>query len=180
MLNPTKRPLATGLIVLGVILRLIPHPANFTPVGGLTLFAGARLRRWQAYLVPLMIMIATDSISGAVGGFGTFTVVTPFVYGSLLISVWIGSYLRLTEKPWLIGSAIIVASVQFFIISNFGMWLSGISFYPLTLDGLAACYLGGLPYLGRTLVSDLLYCGLLFGLHSWLTRLVYPPERVAA
>jgi hypothetical protein len=36
-----------------------------------------------------------------------------------------------------------------------------------------------IPYFGRTLVSDLLYTGVLFGLHAWLSRTVYKPERVA-
>ncbi len=71
-----------------------------------------------------------------------------------------------------------LGSGQFFLITNFGVWLSGISIYPLTLSGLMACYLGGIPYLGRTLVSDLAYTGLLFGLHAWLTRSAVPQERV--
>ncbi len=71
-----------------------------------------------------------------------------------------------------------LGSGQFFLITNFGVWLSGISIYPLTASGLLACYLGGIPYLGRTLLSDLAYSGLLFGLHAWLTRAALPQERV--
>jgi hypothetical protein len=37
-----------------------------------------------------------------------------------------------------------------------------------------------IPYFGRTLVSDLIYTGVLFGLHAWLSRSVYRPERVVA
>ena len=47
------RPLAISLTVLGAILRLIPHPPNFAPVGGMSLYAGARLRGWQAFALPL-------------------------------------------------------------------------------------------------------------------------------
>ena len=72
-----------------------------------------------------------------------------------------------------------LGSGQFFLITNFGVWLSGISIYPLTPSGLMACYLGGIPYLGRTLLSDLAYSGLLFGLHAWLTRAALPQERVS-
>ncbi len=71
-----------------------------------------------------------------------------------------------------------LGSGQFFLITNFGMWLSGISFYPLTASGLMACYVGGIPYLGRTLLSDLAYSGLLFGLHAWIARVAVPQERV--
>ena len=50
------RPLAMSLTVAGAVLRLLPHPANFTPVGGMSLYAGARLRGWQAFALPLLLM----------------------------------------------------------------------------------------------------------------------------
>ena len=36
-------PLALSLTILGAIARFMPHPPNFAPVGGMSLFAGARL-----------------------------------------------------------------------------------------------------------------------------------------
>src|SRR5450631_2841916 len=58
------RPLALGFaIVAGIIatiLRIVPHPPNFSGVGGLGIFGGERLRAWQAYLLPLAIMVASD------------------------------------------------------------------------------------------------------------------------
>ncbi|MDA2935303.1 hypothetical protein MYX82_13320 [Acidobacteria bacterium AH-259-D05] len=172
-----KRPLALGLTLMGAVLRLIPHLPNFAPVGGLSLFAGARLRGWQAYSVPLVIMAVTDPILGRILGYPAYTLVTPFVYGSFLISVWIGSHLRRSERPWWIGGAALLGSSQFFLISNFGVWAAGIS-YPLTLSGLMACYVAAIPYFGRTVLSDLLYSGILFGLHAWLARVAFPKERV--
>ena len=79
-------------------------------------------------------------------------------------------------RSW--GGAAFLGSVQFFLISNFGLWVSGISVFPLTLSGLMACYLAGIPYFGRSIASDMVYAGLLFGLHAWLTRAVLPQERV--
>jgi len=40
------------------------------------------------------------------------------------------------------------------------------------------CYTLALPFFAPTLVSDLLTTGILFGLHAWLSRTVYTPERV--
>jgi len=60
MQKNTARPLAMGLTVLGALARLLPHPPNFAPVGSLSLYAGGRLRGWQAYLLPLVLMAATD------------------------------------------------------------------------------------------------------------------------
>ena len=54
MQNETARPLASGLTVLGAVARVLPHLPNFAPVGSISLFAGARMRGWQAYALPLV------------------------------------------------------------------------------------------------------------------------------
>jgi hypothetical protein len=170
----TSRPLGIGLVTLAALARLVPHVPNFTPVGGLSLFAGGRLRGWQAYLLPLVLMAATDPL---VGG---YSFATPFVYASFLINVWIGSrFLRATASPWRIGGAAAVGSLQFFLITNFAVWLRFGTAYPHTLNGLAACYVAAIPFYGYTLAGDLLYTGALFGLHAWLTRRVSTGERLA-
>jgi hypothetical protein len=173
MENNRRRPLALSLTVLGAVARLLPHAPNFTPVGSVSLFGGARLRGWQAWLVPLALMAVTDPL---VGG---YSVATPFVYASFLISVWLGRHLRGSENALRIGGLCAVSSVQFFLVTNFGTWL-GTGMYPYTFSGLTLCYVNALPFFGRTLAGDLLYTAALFGLHAWLSRVAYRPERVAA
>src|ERR1700733_14770299 len=108
----TIRPLALSLTVLGALLRLAPHPPNFAPVGGMSLYAGARLRGWQAFALPLLLMAVTDPL---VGG---YSVATPFVYLSFMINVWLGRrLLQSTESPVRIGAACLACSAQFFLIS---------------------------------------------------------------
>jgi len=170
MENVNRRPLALTLVVVGALVRLVPHPWNFAPVGGMSLFAGARLRGWQAYMVPILLMLVTDPF---LGGFG---IATPFVYLSFLVNVWIGRRLRDSENPIKIGTAAVISSMQFFLISNFGSW---IGYFPHTWAGLARCYTLALPFYAPTLVSDLLCTGVLFGLHAVLSRTVYTRERVA-
>lgn len=157
--NPS-RPLAVGLIVLGAFTRLLPHPANMVPVGGLSLFAGARLRGWQAYLVPLLLMAVTDPLLGG------YSYATPFVYFSFLINVWIGTRLRSTEAPWKIGGAALIGATQFFLISNFGTWLGPVHAYAHTFSGLMTCYAAAIPFFGRTLAGDLLYSAAFFGIYA--------------
>lgn len=178
MANPLRRfpLLALGLTVAGALTRLIPHPPNFAPVGGVSLFAGARLRGWQAYLVPLLLMAVTDPVLSALYGFSAYSAITPFVYGSFLINVWIGSRLRTSERPLRIGAAVAVCSLQFFLVTNFAVWLMG-SLYPHSIAGLGACYAMALPFLGRTLAGDLFYSAALFGLYAWLSGRAYQPER---
>ena len=163
MQNKSETP-ALGLVVLGALARLIPHPPNMIPVGGLSLFAGARMRGWRACLVPLLLMLVTDPL---VGG---YSFATPFVYASFLINVWIGTRLRGTEGPVKIGGAATAGAVQFFLITNFGTWLGSTHLYPHTFAGLMTCYVAAIPFFWRTLAGDLFYSAALFGLYALATR----------
>ncbi len=166
--NSTRR-LPLALTIVGALMRLIPHPPNFTPVGGMSLFAGARLSGWQCYLIPVALMAITDPILQILFGVPAYTPVTPFIYLSFLVSVWIGRHLRATSNVLRIGGAIFLSSLQFFLVTNFAHWLTT-AMYPHTGAGLAACYIAAVPFFGRTLAGDLLYAGAFFGLYAWMTR----------
>jgi len=166
------RPLALSLTVAGALVRLAPHPPNFAPVGGMSLYAGARLRGWQAFAVPLLLMAVTDPLLGG------YSIATPLIYLSFMVNVWIGRRLQATENPLRIGAACLVCSAQFFLITNFATWLGGM--YPHTLSGLALCYTAAIPFFGRTIAGDLVYSGVLFGLHAWLSRTLRTAERIPA
>src|SRR5258708_37718603 len=126
MSNNTARPLGAGLTVLGALARLLPHLPNFSPVGSISLFAGARMRGWQAYALPLILMAVTDPL---VGG---YSAATPLIYASFLINVWIGSRLRNTESPLKIRAGVLSGSLGFFLLTHFA-WLTASSMDPHTL-----------------------------------------------
>jgi len=174
MKNETSRPLAIGLTILGMLARLVPHAPNFTPVGGVSLFAGGRLSGWKAYLLPLVLMLVTDPL---VGG---YSFATPFVYASFLIYVWIGSRLRATQNPLAIGGAAVAGSIQFFVITNFGAWLGPLNTFPHTAAGLMASYVSAILFYVRTLLADLFYSAALFGAYALLSRRVAVPNQTAA
>src|ERR1035441_4915975 len=142
MQNDTARPLASGLTVLGAVARVLPHLPNFAPVGSISLFAGARMRGWQAYALPLVLMAVTDPF---VRG---YSAATPLIYTAFLINVWIGTRLRGTENPWKIGAGVLSGSLVFFLLTNFA-WLAG-SGQEVREEGLADDVLLGVP-LGRHL-----------------------------
>jgi hypothetical protein len=135
----------------------------------MSLFAGATLPGWQAYLVPLLLMAITDPILAAMYGFAPFSRSTIFIYGSFLISVAIGKRLRGNPGAARIGAGAFLCALQFYLITNFGTWIMG-SMYPHTLPGLAACYAAALPFFGYTLIGNLFYSAMFFGAHAWLTR----------
>src|SRR5579863_9725016 len=111
-LNSNWRPVALSLTVLGAIVRLLPHPPNFAPVGATSLFAGARLPVWQAYLVPLALMAITDPILASIHHVSAYAPYQVFVYGSFLVAVWLGRRLRSTESITRIAGLSVINSMQ--------------------------------------------------------------------
>ncbi|HYL37079.1 MAG TPA: DUF6580 family putative transport protein [Bryobacteraceae bacterium] len=177
--NAAGKPVALSLTVLGALARLLPHPPNFAPVGGVSLFAGARLPAWQAYLVPLALMVITDPIYGAFYGVPAYSRMQLFTYGSFLIAVWLGRSLRGAVNIPRIAALSVINSIQFFVITNFGTWLGSSHTYAHSVAGLTACYIAAIPFFGWTLASDAFYTAALFGLYAWLTRNAAARERAA-
>lgn len=160
---------AVSLVVIGAVGRLMPHPWNFTPVDAIGLYGGARLSGWFAYLLPALVMMVTDPIISTMHGSRLFSWGRLLVYASLTLNVLIGRWLMSRRSPIRIGAAASAAASQFFLITNFGVWL-GSSMYPPTAAGLAACYLAALPFFGRTLAGALFYSALLFGVEALAAR----------
>ena len=167
------KPVAIALTLLSALGRLLPHPPNVTPVGASSLFAGSRLNGWMAYLLPILVMAVTDPLLGG------YSRATPFVYASFLISVWIGRRIRATENPIRIGAACILCSTQFFLLTNFSVWLLS-TMYPMTLAGLGACYIAAIPFFGLTLLGDLVFTAAIFGLYAVATRTIAKSEVIAS
>ena len=146
-----------GLIALVILLRLVPHPVNFTPMGALGLFAGAYLARKSAWLIPVVALAISDLF------IGTYEPVAMlFVYLGFVSGAFLGHYLLKNRfNGLLLAGSSVAVSVLFFLLSNFGTWLAG-TLYPLTLAGLAQCYIMALPFFGNTLASTLIYTFFLF------------------
>jgi hypothetical protein len=161
-----SKPLAIGLMLISALGRLVPHAPNVTPLGGSCLFAGSRIAGWLAWLLPLTVMLITDPF---VGGFRMTSIA---IYAAFLINVWIGRRFVKNITPVRVGSAAFACSLQFFLLTNFAMWvessMSASPLYPANFQGLAACYIAALPFWGRTLAGDLLFSGAIFGLYELL------------
>lgn len=148
--------LALGLIVIGVLSRLIPHPPNVTAVIGASLLAAYGIRSlWVAALVPVAIMALADLVLGWHGS-------ALFTYAGMLAVTFIGRGLLRELSVVRLGTTAFFSSAAFFLISNFGVWAGG--YYGYTLDGLVACYIAAIPFWGLSLVGDLGSTAVLFGL----------------
>jgi hypothetical protein len=170
--NRSTRSGAIALTILGALLRLLPHPPNFAPIGGTGLFSGSRLRGWEAYLVPLVAMLVTDPIRSAMAGhYPAYSSMTVVIYASLLVYVFLGrTFLRDSRNPGRIAAVTLVGSLQFFLITNFFVWLGSEVEYPHTFAGLISCYTAAIPFLQNTVLGDLFYTGVLTLAYVFLTR----------
>jgi hypothetical protein len=171
------QPIAVTLTVVAALARLIPHPPNFAPIGAAALFGGARLRGWQAYLVPLIAMLLTDPIRSLMeGGYPAYSWGSLAIYGSFMISVLLGRlFLQNSNSVPRIGLVTLAGSLQFFLLTNFVTWAAS-TMYPHTWAGLTACYVAAIPFFGYTVAADLFYCGVLFGSYAWLKKFSHENE----
>ncbi len=162
-----KNIIILGLIIFAVALRLVPHPPNFSPIGAVGLFAGCYLSLKRFWLIPLVALFISDFFLGFYNAISMLT-----VYISFLVSAIIGKYyLRANRTNLKIAGASIVSATQFFIFSNFGVWLSG-TLYSLNLAGLIECYVMGIPFYGNTLISELFYVAILFSSYYFFNSII--------
>lgn len=147
------------LTILSVLLiagyRLLPHPWNFAPVTASAVFSGMVLSKRLAWIIP----VASLMISDLWIGFSWPDV--PFVYGSILIAVLIGTWVGKNNSGYFKYSGKIVggtffSSVLFYLITNFGSWLT-LAMYPKTFEGLMASYINAVPFFQNSLAGDLIF-----------------------
>lgn len=156
---------ALYLITFAVILRLLPHPANFAPIAAVSIFGGAILPRYVGLWVPLAAMMASDMVLG-------FHKLIPVTWGCyLLIALASSTWLK---KPRLAKGAFLTvsASVFFFVVTNFAVWVQG-SLYAHNWAGLSQCYTMALPFFRNTLLSDMVYTAGLFTVYAFARQLSY-------
>lgn len=130
-------------------MRLIPHTPNIAPIAALALFAGVVMPSWKGYTIPLLAMVISDFFLG-------YHTTIPFVYGSFLLIVGVGYLLRKNVSPVKVGLGSLVGSILFFIITNFGVWVTS-SMYEKSVNGLLYCYYVALPFFRNTLLGDVFY-----------------------
>ena len=152
-----------AMIIAAAAARIIPHPWNFTPIGAMCLFGGAYFeRKWAAFLVPMAALLLSDAVLAYALYGGQGFSVTSMKYVWFALTVLLGMALRPSKGVGRVTGAAVAASVMFFVLSNFHVWL-GSRMYPQTTAGLVACYVAAIPFGLNMLAGNLFYCGVLFG-----------------
>ena len=138
------------VISIGIFLslaasRFIPHPPNFTSLIALSFYVPVFLG--LRFLPALLISFAvTDFIIGYHSG-------THWTWGSVLLIGVASMYFRSSFLSRISGA--LFGALIFFIITNFGVWTSGM--YGYTFKGLLNCFVLAVPFFTYTLISTLIY-----------------------
>ncbi len=191
--NQPKIILVLSAIMVAAIFRLIPHWPNFTPMAAIALAGGALItNRFLGFVLPLLAMFISDLLTVMFINYQWTTPVeyftsseTGLVYLSILamtaLGAWFGNrnYTKSTtentgkffQKKYstdLLNVSFLSALV-FFLISNFGTWISAHSLMPKTFSGLIATYEMGIPFFGYNLLGNIFYSFLMFGFFHAVT-----------
>ena len=142
-----------GIFLALAISRFVPHPPNFTSLIALSFYIPAFFGR--KYIPAIIISFAiTDLIIG-------LHAVTFFTWGSVLLIGLISNYFSKTLLKRLSGA--LFGAVIFFVLTNFGVWASGM--YGYTLNGIITCYTLAIPFFAYSAISTILF--------SFLIELIY-------
>ncbi|NND34426.1 MAG: hypothetical protein HKN76_17710 [Saprospiraceae bacterium] len=169
-----KKSVVIGLllVLLAGASRLLPHWHNFTAVGGVALFGAFYFRhRLWSYIVPLVAMWLSDLIlnnlvyQGFHEGFVWFSKYMIWSYVGIAIMVLASSIIIKygRRKEILIGT--LTGTILFFLVTNFGAFVMD-PIYLKTPSHLWLAYIAGLPFLLNSLVANIFFAGVLFGLSS--------------
>lgn len=162
--NTAKNEIITVSIMVAIAAatRFLPHPPNFTAIGGMALFGAATLTNKKlAFIVPIMAMLISDLFIPNGFDLSVYTAFIAIAAMGLLISDKKG------PMPVIVGS--IFASVIFFAISNFGVWASQ-AMYTKNAIGLITCYEAAIPFFPNTLAADLFFSSLLFSSYAIIKK----------
>ena len=148
--NLKKQFLPVTLIIILTWARLIPHPPNFTPIVTVAILSGYFFSNiYFSFLTLLISMFIADAFIG-------FHEHMFSVYISLLLISFI--FYKISEKINFknLFMCSFIASLIFFIISNFGVWIIG-GLYDRSLSGLVECYILAIPFFGNTFLSTVIF-----------------------
>lgn len=166
-----------GLMVLALASRLIPHPPNFTPIGAVALFGAAHLsRKYLAFIIPILAIFLSDLLLNNLiyksmypeifQGFVWLSPMAGYIYGSMFAIALLGIILfkKVNLQNFVVSS--LIAAVIFFLMTNLGSFFWD-PIYPKTGAGLQAAYIAGLPFLLNTVLGNLIFGGVLFGIYHY-------------
>ncbi|MCB9819267.1 hypothetical protein H6789_00960 [Candidatus Nomurabacteria bacterium] len=149
--------IACSLILFGIIMRLMPHAPNATPIVALAFVGSLYLGRRWSIILPLMALLLSDLLIGFYDWRIMFS-----VYGSFALIGFLSWICRKYNSFLSTGVTVITGSLLFFLLTNTAVWLFS-PWYEKSISGLLYAYELGLPFLRNMLTGDIVYTLVLIG-----------------
>lgn len=182
--NRTTLLLAIILILAAAISRVIMYPNNFSPIIGMALFSGAVIKdRRFAFAMPIFAMFIADAmfeISGIAQGFWGWGQLVG--YGILALITVIAFSLKKINVVTVTGYSI-MSSVIFYLLSNLSFFLIDnpvYNTYTQDAEGFFDCYVKALPFFRTSLIADLVFSAVLFGVYYLVNQYVIRSREAVA
>lgn len=159
------------LIIVASVYRIMPNrPYGFAPQWAMAIFAGAiyiKDKKW-AFALPIVSMLISDILYeilyinnlSVIQGFYEGQYINYLLFAGLTC---IGFFIKNINIPSVLAASV-TSPVLYFIVSNFIVWANGGGFIrPKTMSGLMQTYTDGLPFLGTSIASTIIFSFILFG-----------------
>ncbi|MCP6718795.1 MAG: hypothetical protein KJI71_01005 [Patescibacteria group bacterium] len=152
--------IALVFILIGVLMRLVPHPPNFAPILAIALFGGTYLSKKIALTLPIIAMIISDIFIGFYN-----PLVMASVYISFILTAVLGLWLKNNKRWYAVSGSALLSAFLFFLITNFAVWAFG-HMYSRDFFGLMQSYFMAIPFFKNTFLSNLFYVIVFFGAYE--------------
>lgn len=155
----TKGVVLFSFVAVTVIARIVPHPANVTPLTALSLWTGAQYNPKISLVLMLITLLTSDALLAVLYNQAWLDTWSFFTYTGFLSITWLST--RLTKISHL-PIYTISASLGYWLWTNFGVWALA-NHYAKTPAGLINCYVKALPFLTNSIIGDIIWVSLIFG-----------------
>jgi hypothetical protein len=140
------------IIVTLFLFRVIPHPPNVSPI---IAFGVASPIFFKNKINCTFLLLLAMFLSDIILGFHSYQLI---IYLTLTTIILVSSSNQSFTKISILG---IAASVWFFLVTNFSVWILW-DYYPKNIEGLLSCYVLALPFFQNTLLSTLFFLWLVY------------------
>ena len=153
----------SAIIFALAMFRLLPHLPNVSPVAAMALFGGAYFAdKRMAFIVPFVALFLSDLVLGLHNSM-------IFVYAGFALTVAIGFLLKNRVTITNTAFATVASSVLFFLLTNFGAWMTS-GLYVKSAEGLMQAYVAGIPFFQNSLLGNLVFVAVIFGGYQLLQK----------
>ncbi|MEO6251947.1 MAG: DUF6580 family putative transport protein [Ferruginibacter sp.] len=181
--NRSTLIIAALLIILAALSRVFMYPYNYSSILAMAIFSGAIIKdKRLAFAMPLLAMFLADVLFelfttapgfwgwGQLVGYCILALITFIAFSMKKIHV-------LTVAGYSVGS-----SLLFFFLSNSAFFVFDnpvYHLYPQNFDGYIKSLVAGVPFLGKAVIVDLIYSGVLFGTYYLVQNFAFNKKATA-